>query len=173
MRARIKPSTLLGLSIAALALSGCADAGRKFSQSESPLEFAWALAGHEHTEAFPVEKAPAVRGTVATAHAHKDSKGVFVYGTITKTGSIGPVSVAWNHIDVTILGPNGAELATEATSFTPSTIPETYRGIPGKARYFIRLKSEPPPGSKIRVQLHPISRNECETCQLTPQNHSG
>ncbi len=84
---------------AALSLGGCANLARNLSQSDDLLDFAMALRGHEHIEAFPLQLKSRGSGRIATGHAHKDAKGILISGTVEKRGP-GWISAAWSHVDV-------------------------------------------------------------------------
>lgn len=161
MQTRTKITCALPV-VAAVLLSGCADLGKKLVQSESPFDFALAVAGHEHTEAFSVEKKPGGNGVITSAHAHRDSKGAFVYGRIEKGFAPGWVSSAWAHVDVEVVDSGGRRIEAVTTSFSPSTVPHTHRGVVGRSSYFVRLQTIPPVGSKVLVAFHSIPRKECE-----------
>ncbi len=144
---------------AVLLLCGCTNFMRKLSQSDSALDFAMALSGREHTEAFPVQLQSRGAGRIATGHVHKDAKGLLIFGTVEKRGP-GWVSAAWSHVDVVVVDGSGRVLSARSTKFSPSWVPSTQRGIVGRSRYFVGLSSIPPLGSFIQVTFHqqPIAR---------------
>lgn len=151
------------LVVAGLSLSGCADFGRKFAHSDGLIDFAMALSGHEQIDAYPVERISSNGlGKIVTAHARRDARGVFVSGYVEKGFSPGWVTAAWSHIDVVVLDANGQSLEGVATTFSPSEIPASLRGIRGRSSYFARLPFVPPPGSTIKVAFHNIPISQCE-----------
>ncbi len=115
-----------------------------------------ALSGHEPIDAYPVERISGGGGDVKTAHVRKDSRGAFVFGNVAKQFGAGRVSTAWSHVDVVVLDSKGQCFERIATSFFPSKVPDTYRGIRGHSSYFVRLASLPPAGSTIIVAFHGI-----------------
>lgn len=71
---------------AALSFCGCATFVRNLSQSDDFSDFAMALRGHEHIEAFPLQLKSRGSGRIATGHAHKDEKSILISGTVEKRG---------------------------------------------------------------------------------------
>ena len=50
--------------------------------SDGHIEFMMALSGHEQIDAYPVKRISREGGEIISAHARKDSRGVFVFGYV-------------------------------------------------------------------------------------------
>lgn len=149
--------------IISLSLCGCADLGRKLTHSDGLIDFAMALSGHEQLNAYPVERVSTNgAGRLATPHARKDAHGIFVSGRVEKGFSPGWVTTAWSHIDVVVLDSKGRVTQGIATTFFPSEIPASQRGITGRSSYSVRLPSMPQTGSTITVAFHHVPLSQCE-----------
>ena len=147
--------------VVALSLVGCADFARKFATSDGLIDFMIAVSGHEQIDAYPVERISRGSGEIITAHARKDSRGAFVFGDVGKQFGAGWVTTAWSHVDVVVLDSKNQHLQSIATSFFPSTVPNTRQGIMGRSSYFVRLPSMPPADSTIIVAFHGVPIFQC------------
>ena len=143
-------------AVVGLSLVGCADFARQFAMSDGLIDFMMDLSGHEQIDAYPVKRICRDGGEIISAHARKDSRGVFVFGYVGNRYGANSVTTAWSHIDIVILDSEGRQLQSIATIFFPSTVPETHRGIRGRSSYFVRLSSMPPAGSTIIVEFDPV-----------------
>lgn len=150
---------------AALSFCGCATFVHNLSQSDDFLDFAMALRGHEHIEAFPLQLKSRGSGLIATGHAHKDAKGILISGAVEKRGP-GWISAAWSHVDVVVIDQHGRVTNALSTKFSPSWVLSTPRGVVGRSRYSVRLSPVPPSGSLIQVAFHE------ETIARCPYKHS-
>lgn len=161
MKARrtIRSATHVLAAGAILSLCGCANFLRTLSQSDNVLDFAMALRGRKHIEAFALQLRSQGSGRIATGHAHKNADGILIFGTIEKRGP-GWVSAAWSHVDVLVIDQDGRLTNALSTKFFPSWVPSAQRGTVGRSRYSVRLDSIPAPGSFIQVAFHqqPIAR---------------
>jgi hypothetical protein len=164
----------LGIFTAAVGLLpvGCADLARKFATSDGLIDFILAVSGSEQIDAYPTERISQGEGEIITAHARKDARGSYVFGEVGKQFGAGWVTTAWSHVDVIVSDSKSRHLQSLATTFFPSTVPETQRGIRGRSSYFVRLPSVPPAGSTIIVAFHQVPIIHCEYVSwLRPPRH--
>jgi hypothetical protein len=150
------------VAVGGLSLVGCADLARKFATSDGLIDFIFAVSCHEQIDAYPTERISRGEGEIITAHAQKDSRGAFVFGTLGKQYGAGWVTTAWSHIDVIVFNSKSRHLQSFPTRFFPSTVPEAQRGIRGRSSYFVRLPTVPPAGSTIIVAFHQVPIIQCE-----------
>jgi hypothetical protein len=148
--------------IIALALQGC-ESLRKGEQADGILDFVMILANTAKPDVAPIERDSTGDGEIATARAVADRGGrASVRGSVKKHSGAGWVSGAFSHVDVLVLNSHRDMVESHTTTFSPSLIPVTQRGIEGRAHYHAALETVPPPGSVIRVVFHNIPREHCE-----------
>ena len=113
------------------------------------------LFGH-HT--CPDEKVLPAKSTsqggaiIANVHAGNERGKTHVTGSVSKGMCAGTVSTARTHLDITATK-NGKVIRKVATGFSPSTIPASRQGNPGRSTFAVNL-SELPSDAEIAVAVH-------------------
>jgi len=148
---------LVGLTFAFV---GCANL-KRLDQADGPLDAVMLLAGTAKPNVAAVEMVSHGSGEIGTVRAVADHGAVSVRGWVHKIG-FGPVNTANSHIDVIVLDSRGRVAWGVATTYFPSEIPNTKRGVAGSSHFSVRLSRPLPPGATIRVIFEngPVSQSQ-------------
>lgn len=139
---------------------GCASLKRA-DQADGPLDAVMLLAGTAKTNVAAIEKISHVSGEIGAVRAVADNGAVSVRGWVHKIG-FGPVNTANSHIDVIVLDSRGRVAWGIATTYFPSEIPNTIRGVPGRSHFSVHLPRPLPPGATLRIVFEngPVSQSQ-------------
>lgn len=99
---------------------------------------------------------------VTSVHLRLVRGGVVVSGRVERAFGYGyPGPDAESHLDVNVLNPRGRFVGRTATTYLPRPIPVTYRGVPGRSTYAVRLPVTPVAGDTVRVSHHQARLEDC------------
>ncbi len=149
-----------------LGLQGC-ETLEKADQADGLGDFVMILAGKAKPDVAPIEKTSTGGGEVATARAVAAGDHVLVRGSVKKRFGAGWVNAAYAHLDILVLNSMGEVTQYRTTTFSPSNIPATLRGIAGRSYYYASLQ-QPAAGATIRVRFHNMPRMACQFYQPNP-----
>jgi hypothetical protein len=93
-----------------------------------------------------------------SVHLEATKSGLRVSGTVGRM--IGYGSSPRRHLDVEVIGADGAALARTTARFSPNPIRHDPR-FRTRSAYAVTLPQVPPPGSVVRVAVHATSLSDC------------
>lgn len=149
-------SALAGLGTAAFV--GCsAGAGNHVSESAGLLEFLADRNGGSGRK-IPVKLVDGSEKWIATARAriYSDTSDVMV------SGSGSPDLDRWrgDHVDVTMIGPDGRMIDGASTDFIHFGNKRRYSGL-SRSRFAVGLSGSPPEGSSVSIAFHAGRASRC------------
>lgn len=119
---------------AALALSGCATVNTN-SRHEASVLF---------------ERMPSADVLVSEIHAYEDGDTLVVYGKLKRTAA-NCCDAVRGHLDMVVVGPDGAVLDAVSLAYSPRNIPKVRTR---SARFTTRLSYTVAPGATLRMAYH-------------------
>ena len=150
----------LPMCLMALTFVGCSSF-KRLDNADGPLDAIMLLAGTAKPDVAPIEKISHGNGAIVSARAVEDRGAISVRGSVRKTG-IGWVTTENSHVDVIVLNSQGKIVWGIATTYSPSEIPYTKRGVEGRSHFSVRLSRPLPPGATIQVIFHDGKANRYE-----------
>lgn len=103
---------------------------------------------------------------VSTAAIKSDDAGMFVEGTLSKSGRVD--STASSHLDILAYDAKGVRVAEQLIAFRPGEIPGRFRGVGGRTPYRVLLNFPLANVAQVEVRAHEGShagRDECKRAE--------